>query len=143
MESTATSGGYIINYSNRFTLTGMTGIFSDDIKTALGKVTSAAGPALDKTHLVAGAGAGAAGNVQGAGQYAIPYPEQTGLTKYAPMQPVPPKSITADNTSPLWPTSSVVIAKSLLPIPKVATTITQSVTASFASHANTVSLHHN
>jgi hypothetical protein len=60
------------------------------------------------------------------------------LTRYAPMIPQPPTKITATNTKPLYPTSSVQIAKSHLPIPKVQTTITQSQTFSVSSRENTV-----
>jgi hypothetical protein len=56
------------------------------------------------------------------------------------MQPVPPTAITATNTSPLWPTSSVVFASTFLPIPSIVTTLTQANTFSVSSHANTVCL---
>jgi hypothetical protein len=54
------------------------------------------------------------------------------------MQPVPLTAITATNTSPLWPTSSVVLASTFLPIPSIVTTLTQANTFSVSSHANTV-----
>jgi hypothetical protein len=134
MTSVKADGGSVINYSSRFTLTNMVGTFTADVITALGTVTGTAGP---PTQLVAAAGAPADGT--GAdGQFGIPYNEQTGLTKYAPMQPLPPTSITQQNTSPLWPTSSEPIATTFLPIPSIQTTITQNPTYAFTSHENTV-----
>jgi hypothetical protein len=131
MTSVNADGGSVINYSSRFTLTGMTGTFTQDVTTALETVTGTTGP---PTQLIAAAGAQSAG-----GEYGIPYNQQTGLTKYAPMQPLPPHTITQQNTSPLWPTSSVSIATTFLPIPSVQTTITQGATWVFSSHQNTVS----
>jgi hypothetical protein len=133
MTSVKADGGSVVNYSNRFTLTGMTGTFTPDVITALGTVTGTTGP---PTQLIAAAGGTA---VASAGdQFGIPYNQQTGLTKYAPMQPLPPHTITQQNTSPLWPTSSVPIATTYLPIPSVQTTITQAATWVFTSHPNTV-----
>jgi hypothetical protein len=136
MISVATAGGTVTNYSNRFTLTGMTGTFSQTVTDGLTSVTGTAGP--DTVNDVTGAAAGTASVAEGV--WGTPYNLQTGLTKYAPMQPVPPTAITATNTSPLWPTSSVVLASTYLPIPSVLTTLTQPQTFSVASHANTVHL---
>jgi hypothetical protein len=133
MISVATAGGTVTNYSNRFTLTGMTGTFSQTVTDGLTSVTGTAGP--DTVNDVTGA-AGTAAVAEGV--WGTPYNLQTGLTKYAPMQPVPPTAITATNTSPLWPTSSVVLASTYLPIPSVVTTLTQPQTFSVPSHANTV-----
>lgn len=135
MISTAAAGGTVTNYSNRFTLTGMTGTFSAAVTADLLTVSGTTGP--DTVNNVAGAGAGSAAVDQGV--WGTPYNLQTGLTKYAPMQPVPPTAITATNTSPLWPTSSVVLASTFLPIPSIVTTQTQPGTHIVSSHANTVS----
>ncbi|PMD40742.1 hypothetical protein L207DRAFT_554394 [Hyaloscypha variabilis F] len=135
MISVATAGGTVTNYSNRFTLTGMTGTFSQTVTTGLLTVSGTTGP--DTVNNVVTAGAAAGTIAVGDGLWGTPYTLQTGLTKYAPMQPVPPTAITATNTSPLWPTSSVVLASTYLPIPSVLTTLTQPQTFSVASHANT------
>ena len=135
MISTAAAGGTVTNYSNRFTLTGMTGVFTAAITSALASVSGTAGPAtVNNVAKIAVGGTSAQSSV-----YGIPYNLQTGLTRYAPMPPVPPTAITATNTSPLWPTSAVVLASTFLPSPNVAVTIDQSNTYSVASHANTVS----
>ena len=134
MISTATAGGTVTSYSSRFTLTGMTGVFSAAVTTALATVSGTTGPAVVNAVAAAAGTTGAADE----GVYGTPYNEQTGLTRYAPMQPVPPTAITATNTSPLWPTSSVVLVSTFLPIPSIVTTITQANTFSVSSHANTV-----
>ena len=138
MLSTATAGGTVTNFSNRFTLTGMTGTFSAAVTTALATVSGTTGPAT--VNNVAQAPAAGASGTAAEGVWGTPYNEQIGLTKYAPMQPVPPTAITATNTSPLWPTSSVVFATTFLPIPSIVTTLTQANTFSVSSHANTVCL---
>jgi hypothetical protein len=133
--STATAGGTITTYSSRFTLTGMTGTFAPAVVTANAGVTSTDPPPAK--NALANAGAAASGTVA-EGIFGTPYTLQTGLTKYAPMQPVPPTAITKTNTAPLWPTSSVAFASTFLPIPSQVTTLTQSQTFSVSSQANTV-----
>jgi len=137
MISVATAGGTITNFSPRFSLTGMTGSFPPNVLTGLKTVTGTAGPATENNVAAANPGAGA-GGPQGAG-FAVPYTLQTGLTKYAPMQPLPPTKITAQNASPLWPTSAVTYAQTWLPRPSQVTTFTQSFTGSVSSMENTVS----
>lgn len=134
--SVAKAGGTITTYSDRFSLSGMTAEFPANVKTALAAgVPGTAGPLTD--NKVAAAVPNAPG-AAAAGDYGIPYNQQTGLTRFAPMQPVPKKTITATNTAPLWPTSAVQFAKTHLPIPSIVTTLTQAQTFSVASHANTV-----
>ena len=132
MISVATVGGTVINYSPRFSLTGMTGIFPPAVTDGLAGVTGTDGPPT--LNQVAGQN-----NKPGAdGPYAQPYTLQTGLTRYAPMQPVPPTKITANKATPLWPTSSVSIAKTWLPRPSIVTTLTQNPTYSVTSRENNV-----
>jgi len=115
----------------------MTGAFAPIIQQALTTVSGTAGPATGSSGLAAAAipapGAGASGD-----QWAIPYNQQIGNTKYAPMQPVPPTKITATNTSPLWPTSGVTIATTFLPVATIVTTLTQAQTHVVPSHPNTI-----
>lgn len=133
MISTATEGGTVTNFSPRFTLTRMTGVFSDAITTALTQVSGTTGP--DSINEVA---VSAPTEAIDDGPWRIPYNLQDGLTRYAPMQPVPGTAISATNTSPLWPTSSVSLASTFLPIPSIVTTLTQAPTFSASSHANMV-----
>lgn len=133
MISSATEGGTVTSFSPRFTLTGMTGVFSDAVIAALTQVSGTTGP--DSINDVAtSAPTGAIDD----GVWGAPYNLQDGLTKYAPMQPIPGTAITATNTSPLWPTSSVSLASTFLPIPSIVTTLTQAPTFSLSSHANMV-----
>ncbi|PBP17849.1 putative beta-1,6-glucan boisynthesis protein (Knh1) [Diplocarpon rosae] len=130
MLSVAAAGGTVWNYSNRFTLTGMTGVFDPVVAANNKLVVGTTGPDT-QNNVVADAAA------SGQGDFEIPYTMQTGLTKYAPMQPVPPTAITATNTAPLWPTSAVQFAVTFLPTPSQVTTFTQSQTFSISSRANT------
>ncbi|KAL2064093.1 hypothetical protein VTL71DRAFT_4587 [Oculimacula yallundae] len=134
MLSVATAGGTVWNYSNRFTLTGMTGVFSPAVEAGVKAVSGTSGP---PTVNKVAQNAGATGTAPGDGAFATPYNMQTGLTKYAPMQPVPPTAITATNLSPLWPTSAVQFATTFLPLPSQVTTLTQPGTYSMSSRVNT------
>ncbi|GAB7339911.1 hypothetical protein MBLNU457_6437t1 [Dothideomycetes sp. NU457] len=142
MVSVASQGGTIINYSNRFTLTGMTGTFPPNVVQGIAAIAgSTAGPPT--VNNVANNAAPAAGNTPAAAapagdEYLIPYQSQTGLTKYAPMQPVPGTKITATAFTPLHPTSAFTIATTYMGTPIVATTITASQTFSVSSMENTV-----
>ena len=135
MISIATAGGQVINFSERFSLSGMTGIFPPTLLTDLQLVSDTKGPPT--LNQVAGAQPG--GSV-GAGdpQFRVPYTMQTGNTKYAPMQPLPPTKITQTKTSRLHPTSAVSIARTFLRIPSVVTTVTENPTYVVKSHENQV-----
>jgi hypothetical protein len=136
MVSTSSKGGQVINFSPRFSLTGMTGTFPQVVIDGMKNVQGTAGPdRIDST----GQGAAAA---PGANEFDVEYTMQTGLTRYAPMQPVPPTKITKKEATPLHPTSSVAIAKTFLPKPRQLTTITQSGTFSISSRENTVRYTH-
>ncbi|KAF2489250.1 hypothetical protein BU16DRAFT_531577 [Lophium mytilinum] len=132
MISVATEGGQVINYSDRFSLTGMTGTFPDAYAAAAKAVTGTDGPPT--VNQVAD-GANPAQPVDPSA-YNVPYTLQTGLTKFAPMQPVPPTKITKKNASPQYPTSAVTFAKTFLPTPKQVTTQTMSQTFSVKSMEN-------
>lgn len=131
----AATGGTVINYSSRFTLSGMTGTFPPAVEAGIKDITGTGGPAA-QNNVNNNANAGAAG---AAGGFSVPYTLQTGLTKYAPMQGKPGTKITAKQASAQFPTSSVDLAKTFLPTPVQVTTVTQSGTyALAASIENTV-----
>jgi hypothetical protein len=136
MVAVAKTGGQLITYSPRFSYSGMTGAFSPVVKTAVANIDGTAGPDTEDNTAKAGGGAVPAGQP---GDYNVAYTMQTGSIRYAPMQPIPPTKVTAKNTKPLFPTSSVKVATTRLPIPKIQTTITQSQTYSVSSRENTVS----
>ncbi|CAO2652834.1 Nn.00g022450.m01.CDS01 [Neocucurbitaria sp. VM-36] len=133
MIAVAKAGGQLITYSDRFSYSGMSGAFPASIKTGLASISGTAGPDTEDQTT---SGDGAVDSASG--DYDVEYTMQTGPTRYAPMQPVPPTKITAKNTKPLYPTSSVAIATTKLPIPKIQTTLTQSQTYSVSSIENTV-----
>lgn len=137
MVSTATDGGTVTNFSDRFTITGMTGTTDATYVKAVAAIDGTDGPETEDN--VANAAAPAAGAAAGAAEYTVPYALQTGLTKYAPMQSIPPTKITLKGYTPLYPTSAYSIATTALPIASMVTTITQSQTFSVAIQENTVS----
>lgn len=132
MISTAKEGGTVTNFSDRFSITGMTGTNPAD---APDTISGTAGP--DTINAVANGAAAAAPAAAGGEMYDVAYADQTGLTKYAPMQGVPPTKITAKNFSPKYPTSSVSIATTWLPKATVQTTMTQTQTFHVSSMENT------
>ncbi|APA15282.1 predicted protein [Sclerotinia sclerotiorum 1980 UF-70] len=134
MIATAKAGGTVTVYSDRFSISGMTGTFG-----ATFTITGTAGPATVNTvaNTVADTTA-ASSSTLAEGVYGIPFQSQTGPTRYAPMGLMPGSSITATNTAPQYPTSSVSLATTYLSSATIATTLTQAQTASFESHANTV-----
>lgn len=134
----AGTGGTVTNYSDRFSLSGMTGTFPATVTTGLSGLSGTNGPATENNFAAAGAKAAAAGGSVVAGA-TVPYTLQTGPIRYAPMQGKPGTKITAKNASPQYPTSSVTIAHTWLPTPEAVTTQTVSATYSTSSHANTVS----
>ena len=134
----AGAGGTVTNYSNRFSLSGMTGTFPATVTTGLSGLSGTNGPATENNFAAAGAAAGAGGQV--ASGASVTYTLQTGQIRYAPMQGKPGTKITAKSASPKYPTSSVSIAKTWLPTPEAITTQTVSATYSTSSHANTVSI---
>ncbi|KAI9826315.1 MAG: hypothetical protein M1832_000232 [Thelocarpon impressellum] len=132
MVSTAGAGGTVINFSDRFSLSGMTGTFPPTLEADLKNVKDTKGP--PSVNQVAGA-KGAAGGAEG--DFAVPYTMQTGAQRFAPMQPPAPTKITAKDAKPLWPVSASTVATTWLPPPTIATTITQSPNHSVKSRVNT------
>jgi hypothetical protein len=136
MTATAKAGGTVIYYSDRFNIPAMTGNTPPVYLKAAEGISGTAGPPT-QNNMVNDVGGGAGAGADG--PYAVPYALQTGLTKYAPMQGIPPTKITMKNYTPLHPTSAYVIASTFLPVGTIATTLTQSQTFSVSSMENTVS----
>ena len=134
----AGEGGTVTNYSNRFSLSGMTGSFPAAVTTGLKGLKGTTGPATENNFNAEGANDAGAGGPVASGA-TVTYTAQTGPIRYAPMQSKPGTKITAKNASPQYPTSSVSIAHTWLPTPEAITTQTVSATYSTSSHANTVS----
>ena len=134
----AAPGGSIINYSSRFSISGMTGKFPPAVTTGLKKVSGTEGPPTENTIQSDQQGGGNA-PAAGEGDFHVTYTMQTGAIKYAPMPGVPPTKINKKYTGPVYPTSAVQFAQTRLPIPVQKTTVTQSNTFSVESRENTVS----
>lgn len=136
MVAVANKGGQLITYSNRFTLSGMKGNFPPMVVTGLATVNDDKGPPTQDNT------ANPVGN-PAEGDFGVAYAMQTGATRYAPMQPVPPTKITQKKHTPAYPTSAIqTIATTFLPIPKQKTTVTKVQTFSVSSRENPVCLRH-
>jgi len=134
----AATGGTIINYSDRFTLSSVDGVFTAVVTEGLQTVTGTAGPATvnDITAVQAG-DPGNSAPAAGASEYNVPYTMQTGTIRYAPMPPMAQTKITAKNASPQWPTSSYTVYKTNVGPPNAATTQTAVLSFSTSSRENT------
>lgn len=125
----------------------MTGSFSPRIEPFLSSLSplETAPPALPELSIfpsnaeILSTTAGSLHNRLSARQAGLPFVEQTGPIRYAPLPKLPPKKIQLRKMRRLNPTSSARIATTYLPIPEVArTTVVPSVTFSTASMQNTV-----
>jgi hypothetical protein len=112
----------------------MTGVFPANVIAGAQAVTGTDGP--PSVNALAGAQAPAA-SITG-GQFAIPFYQQEGLTRYAPMQTYPPSKITKKTKTPLNPKSPWNVATTYLAQPTVLTTVTMPVTWSFSQAEHTV-----
>ena len=139
MISTPTTGtGQVINYSNRFTISGMEGTWPGGtngvFETGWKAVSSSPSDVPPTTNTVGDAVVDDVGE----GNFAIPYAQQMGDIKYAPMVPPPHSVITATSLAPLYAPSAWVLASEFLPTPTVTTTTTAAATFSTAQRENTV-----
>jgi Yeast cell wall synthesis protein KRE9/KNH1 len=132
----AAQGGSVVNYSPRFSISGMTGKFPATVTAGLKTVTGTEGPATENNVVSNQQGGGNAGGVDG--DFGVTYTMQTGAMRFAPMPKLAPTKITAKNPKPQYPTSAVKYAATVLPIPVQKTTITESFTFSVNSVENTV-----
>lgn len=134
--STATTGETVTAYSDRFTLSGMTGAFDTDILAGLASVSGTSGPENVNAFTAQAVLAARATVVAGA-QFGTPFNLQTGSIRYAAMPIIPGTTITATNTVPLYAPSPYTVATTWMGSPTIISTISQAQTASFASHVNT------
>ncbi len=70
--------------------------------------------------------------------YAVPYPLQTGLTRYAPMAKKPGTAIATTPPTPQFPSSPYIVATKYMSPATVETTLTASETVSVTMVENTV-----
>ncbi len=140
MMISAATGGTVVNFSDRFSLPGQTGVFPAAVITGLKSVTGTAGPATQNNVVSPqNPAAGAADGTAAAGAYGTPYTMQAGSIRYAPMPPMAATTITAKNAAPQFPTSAYTVYKTAQGAPNAITTNTQALTFSVSSRENTVS----
>jgi hypothetical protein len=142
MISTSKAGEQVINYSERFSFVSMSGSLPANIVSGISNLPAGttAGPRPSALESNLPSSDSEPTTIESyADPYMVPYAMQTGPTRYAPMQPVAGTKITAKSASRAYPTSSAVVATTLLP-PAVdwQTTLTQSQTFSVSSRGNTV-----
>ncbi|OKL60278.1 hypothetical protein UA08_04394 [Talaromyces atroroseus] len=127
MISRGPNNATAVNYSQRFSVNGMKGQFSERVWYGLSLTNDADSHQDLRKRQAAGATA----------LYTVPYPEQsTGLTKYAPMARQPGTTITAKSAPPVFPTSAFSVARTFLPIPTWQTTLTAPQTLSTSGIEN-------
>ncbi|KAF3937760.1 hypothetical protein ABW19_dt0204234 [Dactylella cylindrospora] len=129
---TTATGGIVRNYSDRFEMQGMAAEFSPDVaaQNLLGDTDR---PPAEHPQEAVVIPDGAQG------EFAVPYTEQTGPVRYAPMQPRPGSVITAKNMKRLHPTSAYTIFTTKGPAPRAQTTITQDRTYALTTVVNDAS----
>jgi hypothetical protein len=140
MVSAATAGGDVTNYSDRFTISGMDGVFSEAVTAGLQTVSGTAGPPTENNvQAVQQPAAGADGTAAiAAGGYTVAYTLQTGPVRYAPMPPLAVTKISAKGQSRQWPTSAYTVYPAPAGSPNAITTNTMPQTFSSSSIENTV-----
>lgn len=142
IEAVAAAGGTVQNFSDRFSMKNMAGVFSDVVAQQLKGISGTKGPPTVNAVVGVGAqqppppAAGGGGVPAGTAGFDVPYDQQGGATRYAPMQPMAGTKITAQDMKRQWPTSAYTIYTTNGAPPAIATTITQPQTGSVASIAN-------
>ncbi|GAQ47225.1 beta-1,6-glucan boisynthesis protein [Aspergillus niger] len=126
----------VVNYSDRFTLTNMTGSFSP---TVLNGLHSAMHPTDSFPSSLEDDNHEELRKRQVAGPFTIPYQLQTGPTRYAPMAKKPGSTIPPGTPTPQYPTSAYSVATTYLPQATVQMTLSASETYSVVSIENTAS----
>lgn len=135
----AATGGSVINFSDRFTLSSMTGTFPNSVQIGLRTISGTDGPEDINNIQSAQVNPDAAVSSAGDAQYDTPYTLQSGSIRYAPMPPVAPSKITAKNPSAQYPTSAYTVYKTVAGPPNAQTTITNMQTFTVQSKEPTVS----
>ena len=136
----AATGGSVINYSDRFSISGMDGVFPPVVTAGLKTVSGTAGPPTENNIQAVqqpGAG-GAATPVVAGGGYTVAYTLQTDPIRYAPMPPMAVTQITAKGQSRQWPSSAYTVYPAAAGSPNAITTQTLSQTFAASSIENTV-----
>ncbi|VVT55016.1 uncharacterized protein SAPINGB_P004377 [Magnusiomyces paraingens] len=125
----ASNGGYTIHYSNRFTISGMTG----SLTATAGDSTSPPNDEISYSTTTAATDS----MLDPDTAYTIPYTMQTGIYRYAPMQRQPVSKVTMKlSASRRYPTTSVSLFTTWTLQPDAVTTTTASITYSTTQAVN-------
>lgn len=138
----AATGGSIINFSDRFSLTSMDGVFPATVTAGLRTVSGTAGPPTEndiQTSENNPAASSTAVSVGGSASFALPYSLQTGPIRYAPMPKIGQTSITAKAASMQYPTSAYTVFRTLGGPADCISTVYAPITEYFSTIENTVS----
>jgi Yeast cell wall synthesis protein KRE9/KNH1 len=134
MVSSLQSGGTIVNYSSRFTLSGMIGTFAPAIFAGMQDVGANINGPSRQSFLGQNLN-----NQHPFDPWNIPLGQQTGSIVYAPMQSYPPTKITKSLPTPQYPSSPYTIVTTMMPPnPSISKTMTQAITWSFQQMENPV-----
>ena len=136
----AATGGSVTNYSDRFSINGMGGIFPAAVTAGLKTVSGTAGPPTenDIQAVQQPAAGGAATPAVAGGEYTVAYTLQTDPIRYAPMPPMAVTQIVAKGASRQWPSSAYTVFPAPAGSPNAITTNTLSQTFTAQSIENTV-----
>ncbi|PYI25434.1 beta-1,6-glucan boisynthesis protein [Aspergillus indologenus CBS 114.80] len=125
------TGASVINVSEQFTITNMTGPVSTSVLHSLPPDSPLSDCEMSRHHELR--------KRQVEEALTVPYQLQTGPTRYAPMAKKPASTIPAKLPTPQFPASAYTIATTYLPPATVQVTLSASVTYSVASIENTAS----
>ena len=113
MISVAKTGGIVINYSPRFSMTGMSGVFPAFALDGLKSVTGTDGPPTEND--IGQSQETTDSYPKEKDTFSMAFADQSGPFRYATMQRVPPTKITKKTMKPVNPTSPYTIATTFLP----------------------------
>lgn len=121
--------GYLIHYTNRFNLNGMTGLSkTSGLILDLPPQAQVSATTATTTDITA--------TMDVTASFTVPYTLQTGIYRFAPMQTQPGSSVTATTWTPQFPTSAVTYYSKPRPSPDHALTITPGWLYSKTSYVN-------
>ena len=118
------NGGYMIRYSNRIKLSGMSGTY---------KPSGSGSPPDGETDADDNA---QENNAETSKSFTVPYTLQTGKTRFAPMQMQPGSQITASSWSRRFPSSAVTFYSTFASQPKIISTATPGWSYTMSSFVN-------
>lgn len=121
---TLSNGGYLIRYTNRVELSGMSGTYA------------ASGTGSSRDGETDADDDAASNNADTSASFTVPYTLQTGKTRFAPMQMQPNSEITVSTWSRRFPSSAVTYYSTFASEPKIISTKTPGWSYTMSSFVN-------